>query len=157
MSEEEKVVAPESSVVPAPKPEETPKKRYFGLKEIVSEATTEDGKIVSFLLKDDTSVNIPAWEAKCLVSDAPWDYQTLRNERANVVAQKLLEVLLEHDYPVQEVGFMLQKVSDSLFDKHTPGTYHRAINRVVSKATNGVVNTLDELRLGDIEEFLTAK
>lgn len=134
---------------------EEPKKRYFGLNEIVSEAETADGKIVSFLFKDNSSQNIPVWE-KQLVSDAPWDIVTLRNERANVVAQKIMTLLLEHDYPITEVGFVLQKVSDSLFDKNLPGSYHRALNRLVDKSTNGVVKNTDSLRLGDIDGFLTA-
>jgi len=128
--------------------------KYFGLKEIKQSAETSDGQTVGILFVDETSANVPKWEFEKLCTDHPQDEVSLRNERANVIAQQILAMLLEADYPANEIGFVLEKVQLSIFDEHTPGSFHRAMNKAVEKATNGLVTVRRDLRLKDINAII---
>lgn len=155
MDNEEVKVPAEEIAVEAEPVAEAPAKKYFGVKAIKASAESSDGRIVSLLYEDETQQNIPKWEFDALTSESPLDEVSLRNERANVMAQKVLAILLEFDYPVVEVDFLLEKVKESLFNDYMPGTFHRAMDTLISKATNGVVKRRRDLRLADLDAMLT--
>lgn len=133
---------------------ETAAKRFYGTKAIKQHAETSDGKTVGLLFEDDTETNIPKWEFDYMVRDVPMDYVTMRNERANYVAQKILALLLELDFPVNELEFLNDKVFASIFDGSMPGSFHRAMDKLVDAATGGAVKKRSDLRFGDIETIL---
>lgn len=116
-------------------------------------ATTTDGTTVGLLLEDNSLVNVPKWEADLLVTDSPIDPVDERNIRANYVAGKLLEVLLETDVRVTEIKFILDKVGDSLFDNHS-GSVNKFFSVLIKRASGGVCVDQKSLRTGFVDAVL---
>lgn len=130
--------------------------KFYGTKTVESAAESSDGRTVGLLFADKTEANIPKWEFDLLVGEAPMDATTLRNERANYVAQKVLALLLELDFTINDIEFLNSKLMESLFGDIMPGSFHRAMNKCVEAATNGLVKRRQDLRMSDIEAILTA-
>lgn len=131
-------------------------KRYFGTKKFVSHAETLDGKTVGLLFEDESSLNIPKWEFEQLVSETPTDNQTLRRMREIAVSQQVLQLLLDVDYPATQgaVEGLLQQVANSLFQREIGGSVPKAMDKMVSLASSGVINSVGELRLGTVDSLL---
>lgn len=143
----------EGIVTPAAE-EVAPAKKFYGTQAVISAAKSSDGRIIGLLLADNTNVNIPTWELDVLVTETPMDAVTIRNERSNFVAQKILALLLDLDFPINDIEFLNNKVFDSLFGDMMPGSFHRAMNKAVEAATNGNVKRRQDLRMSDVDAML---
>jgi hypothetical protein len=121
-------------------------KQFYENRAIKDQAETSDGLVVGLLFEDGSSINIPKWESEFLVTDSEINETDARNLRANYVAGKILEVLLNLDVKMEEVGYYLKKVNDSLFDINF-GSFGKMVDWMIRLSSNGVANGQKDLRM----------
>lgn len=129
-------------------------KTFYETHIVAQQAETSDGEVVGLLFEDGGSTNIPKWEAELLLTDHPVDPNDARNTRANYIAKRVLEELLDMNVKVGELKFYVDKVLDSMFDPYM-GSVNAMVNYLITKESNGLVTNQKEIRMQHVDNILS--
>ncbi len=120
---------------------------FYAHREIKEIAPNSEGDKVGILFADDDksmpqAITVPKWEADACVSEEKKDLGWLRNEKANVVVSKLLDVMLSMDITVEDTRYICQKLEDSIVQSHS-----KSVDKLFGKQKS-------QLRMSDLDSVL---
>jgi len=101
--------------------------KFVGPDEIVESSVTEDktpsgGDIIEVVFKNGRKRQYPRTSLEYMLTDVLSDYTIVSDKRLNKIADEVLKLVSEHDFPVGDMDRLMQRIAESIESRFNEAT-----------------------------------